>query len=411
MKYYPIILLFALFTGPLFSQNEFVTNVEVITIYHSGALVERSGSKNLKNGLNEIMIKNVSSKMVMNSLKIRNPEITVLNKTLIRKLSTEEYSQLLDQKEALTNEQTLIEAKFKEEGFVSNVEDLEKLTLFYSTRIVQIKKELREIELQIEEAGKLDEYHLENENAAILKLSVSVDGPLKENFGLRYVCGGIGWSPAYDVIVKSSNDKELELKYMAKVMSQTGENWENVSIRLSSSFPLESPTDLPTPGSAWVLNESGGSFNAGNNYGKNYEQDQEQMQAIDKLEGVEYREIRIPSFLKTRTLSEKYSIKSNSTVFTFPIINVSLPTHFYYFAFPSLDPEVYLVAEVTQWDTLGLIDGIADISFEGNDVGKSVIAFSESRDTLLLPVGKDNSVYLKRSEIADQKYFKEKNDW
>jgi hypothetical protein len=64
------------------------------------------------------------------------------------------------------------------------------------------------------------------------------------------------------------------------------------------------------------------------------------------------------------------------------------------------------VAEITGWDTLNFIDGVANISFEGNDVGKSVIRFSESIDTLVLPIGKDNSVYMKRTEIADQKYFK-----
>jgi len=39
-------------------------------------------------------------------------------------------------------------------------------------------------------------------------------------------------------------------------------------------------------------------------------------------------------------------------------------------------------------------------------VGKSNIKFSESMDTLLLPVGKDNSVFMRRTEIADQKYFR-----
>ncbi len=71
-----------------------------------------------------------------------------------------------------------------------------------------------------------------------------------------------------------------------------------------------------------------------------------------------------------------------------------------------MDNEVYLVAEVTGWDTLGFVDGIANITFSGNDVGKSIIKFSESKDTLVLPIGKDNSVFMKRTEIADQKYFK-----
>ena len=216
---------------------------------------------------------------------------------------------------------------------------------------------------------------------------------------MQYVCGGIGWSPAYEVMVESSADKTIKIKYLAQTMSQTGEDWDNVSINLSSSFPLESPTDLPKPKSPWLLKR--------NSYDSPVQSQDEKQQELDKLEGIQYLEISIPSFLKLRTLKEKYSIKSNSSIFTFPIQTVNLPTNFYYYGFPSIDPEVYLVAQVSGWDTLGFVDGIAYISFAGNNVGKSIIRFSKSKDTLLLPVGKDNSVFLKRSEIADQKYFKE----
>jgi hypothetical protein len=187
-------------------------------------------------------------------------------------------------------------------------------------------------------------------------------------------------------------------------MSQTGEDWDHISISLSSAFPLESPTSLPKPNGPWVLsNNQYRSVNQDNNY----TQQQTTQERIDKLEGVEYLDINIPSFLKLRTLEGKYSIKSNSTVFTFPIKTVELATHFQYYCFPKIDQEVYLVAQVTGWDTLGFIDGVANISFAGNNVGKTVIKFSESKDTLLLPIGKDNSVFISRSAIADQTYFKE----
>ncbi|MFN6037236.1 MAG: DUF4139 domain-containing protein, partial [Bacteroidota bacterium] len=322
------------------------------------------------------------------------------------KLTKEEFNQLTDKKEALTKQMTLIEAKFGEAGFVSKVEDLKTMTAFYSDKIIQIKKDLRDIEKKIEDAKKLEGIELKNENAGILKLIVSVDGTLKESLRFQYVCGGIGWSPSYDISIESSAKKTVEVKYLAKVMSQTGEDWDDVYINLSSSFPLESPTDLPRPKSPWVL--EAGNYNQNNKQNINDLKTQlsSEQQQIDKLEGVEYRELNIPSFLKLRNLKEKYSLKSNSTVFTFPIKTVNLPADFYYYGFPSIDPEVYLVAQITDWDTLGFVDGVADVNFGGNSIGKSVIKFSESKDILLFPIGKDNSVFLKRSEIADQKYFK-----
>ena len=390
----------------LAAEIDMNTKVESVTIYHSGALVKRTASNELKPGINELVFKNLSSKIVLNSLKINNKEVTILNKSIISKLSKEELKQLLDQKDALIKQLTLIESKYSEVGFISKVEDLEKMTNFYASKVLETKKELRRVEEKIEEAKQLEDIQLKNEDAAILKLIVSVDGKLNGSLKIQYVCGGIGWSPAYEVIVGNSADKTIEVKYLAKAMSQTGEDWDNITIKLSSSFPLESPTQLPKPQNPWVL--EGGGYNT-QSPNQLTEQQYGSQQQIDKLEGVEYQEIRIPSFLKLRTLKDSYSIKSNSTVFTFPIQTVTLPTQYYYYGFPSIDPEVYLVAQVTGWDTLGFIDGIANITFGGNDVGKSIIKFSESKDTLLLPVGKDNSVFMKRSEIADQKYFKVTN--
>lgn len=396
-------------------QNVFATEIEIntsverVTIYHSGAIVSRTSTFELKSGINELIFKNISSKIILNTLKVNNKEITVLNKSVLRKLTKEEYSQLIDKKEALNKQMTLIEMKYGEPGFVSKVEDLEKMTTFYSEKILQIKKDLREIEKKIQEAKKMEDIDLKNENAACLKLVVSVDGQLKTPFKFQYVCGGIGWSPSYDITVESSTNKSIQIKYLAKVMSQTGEDWDDVNINLSSSFPLESPTDLPKPNTPLVL--KGSYFDPNKQINENNKEQQNHGQhQIDKLEGVEYKEISIPSFLKLRTLKDKYSIKSNSTVFTFPISTVNLPANFYYYGFPGIDPEVYLVSQVYGWDTLGFVDGIANITFNGNDIGRSIIKFSESKDTLLLPVGKDNSVFLKRIEIANQKYFNQTNN-
>lgn len=402
MKTLITLLLVALFISQSHANDlEIATRVQSVTIYHSGALVYRTASVNLNSGVTELTVKNISSKIVLNTLKIGNKEVTVLNKSLIKKLSKEQYSQLIDRKEAITKQINLIEAKFNEVGFVSKVEDLERMTAFYSKEIVKLKKELREVENDILQANSIESIKLDNENAAILKLVVSVESDLKEPLRIQYVCGGIGWSPSYDVIVENASKNSIELKYLAKVMSQTGEDWENVEIQLSSSFPLDSPTELPRPKESWVLENA--RFNDKRRAQGN--DDNANEQRIDKLEGVSYQEINIPSFLKMRKLKEKYSLKSNSTVFSFPIQSVSLPANFYYYGFPTYDSEVYLVAQVTGWDTLGFIDGVANVTFGNNDIGKSIIKFSEAKDTLLLPVGKDNSVYLKRLEIPNQKYF------
>ncbi len=400
-----ILLLISLFIcSACFSlESELITQVKEVTIYHSGALVKRTSQTELNIGLHELRIDNISKKTVLNSLKFENKEITILNKTLLVKLTNEEFNQLLDKKEALTKQLQLIENKFGEENFVSEVEDLETMTEFYLSKTLEIKRQLRKIESKISDAEKLNQIKLQNEDAAILKLLVSVESPLEKQLSIKYVCGGIGWSPSYNITVKDASQTNLHLKFMAKVMSQTGENWENIKVHFSSSFPLEEPTQLPLPKGPWVLKR--GDLELANPIPQN--QNTEKLEQIDMLEGIEYQEIKVPYMLEIRTLEGSYSIKSNSTIFTFPILQETLPAEFYYFGFPSIEPQTYLVSEIKGWSSLGLVDGVCNINYKGNDLGRTILKFSETTETLMLPIGKDNSVYLDREQIADKQYFKE----
>lgn len=397
-------VLIIVFTTNLFAAKniEILSKVENVVVYHSGALVSRVSDNKMEVGLYELEFKDISSKLVLNSFVIKNKEVTILNKNLIKKLSKEEFFQLEDRKTAVINQIKLLEQKYAEANFIKEVDELEKMLSFYSDKMLSLNKELRNIDNAIIEAKKLDSVKLNNEDAAILKVLVSIEQQLAKPLHFEYVVGGIGWSPFYEIEVENSSSKQIELKYIAKIMSQTGENWENITLQLSSAFPLENPTKLPKPQEPWVLNYQ--------TYQNNIKQTDNLMQnnqQIAKLEGVDYQDIFVPSFLKLRTLKGKFAIKSNSTVFSFPIMNISLPAEYSFYAYPSLDNEVYLVAKVAEWDTLGLVDGVANVTYNKNSVGKTILKFSDFSDTLLLSVGKDNSIYFKRAEIENKKYAKE----
>ncbi len=398
----PIIVAFAiLISAKLFASGTPVkTKPTEVTVYHSGALVTRTSTDKLPAGNNQIELRGISSKIVLNTLKIKNKEVTILNKKLVKKLTEEEYQQLLDRKETIEHQLQLIQLKYSDTTFITKVEELNKMIVFYSEQTLQLKKELRQVAKEIRQADELKSISLPHENAGILQLTISLQAPLTEPLSVQYVTGGVGWSPYYEIDVNKEEQNHVQLKYLAKIMSQTGENWENISLKLSSSFPLESPTKLPEP-EPWLL--SGGTYQNRINQSKEHDQTTTK---IDELEGVEYDEILVPSSLKPRQLSGSHTIKSNSTVFTFPVLSRKLPATFHHYGFPGMDSESYLVAQITQWDTIGLVDGVANITYNGNDAGRTVVQYSQHKDTLALPIGKDNSIYLKREEIADEKYFK-----
>jgi len=260
-----ILSLLVVFNIARVSASSFEVNskVESVVLYHSGAMVKRVSTVNLPGGVTELIFRNISKKLLLNSLKVSNSNITILNKQIIKKISSEEFKSLFDQKDAIQKQINLIEEKYTEVGFVKNVEDLEKLTLFYSSRIIKLKSDLRKVDLDIKVAKTIENIELDNENAAILKLIVSVQDKSNVQLSFEYVCGGIGWIPYYEIAVESASNKSIKIKYLARTMSQTGENWNNVSIFLSSSFPLSFPTQLPVVENLWELTGRGSLYNLG----------------------------------------------------------------------------------------------------------------------------------------------------
>ena len=214
-------VLIIVFTTNLFAAKniEILSKVENVVVYHSGALVSRVADNKMGVGLFELEFKDISSKIVLNSFAIKNKEVTILNKNLIKKLSKEEFFQLEDRKTAVINQIKLLEQKYAEANFIKEVDELEKMLSFYSEKILGLNKELRNIDNAIIEAKKLDSVKLNNEDAAILKVLVSIEQQLEKPLLFEYVVGGIGWSPFYEVEVENSSSKDISIKYIAKIIA------------------------------------------------------------------------------------------------------------------------------------------------------------------------------------------------
>lgn len=79
---------------------------------------------------------------------------------------------------------------------------------------------------------------------------------LKEAGELRieisYLIAGASWQPVYDARVSSESEKpKLFLTFLADVRQNTGENWDNVKLQLSTARPTEGTT-VPDPTQWWL---------------------------------------------------------------------------------------------------------------------------------------------------------------
>lgn len=54
---------------------------------------------------------------------------------------------------------------------------------------------------------------------------------------LSYQVDEAQWTPFYDVRVKTSDSNKFEINYFATVVQQTGEDWDDVELFLSTAKP------------------------------------------------------------------------------------------------------------------------------------------------------------------------------
>jgi hypothetical protein len=96
-----------------------------------------------------------------------------------------------------------------------------------------------------------------------------------------------------------------------------------------------------------------------------------------------------------------YSVASDGKSFTVDITKVEVKANYMYVAVPKLDTDAFLTATVPQWSDYQLLDGQANIYFEGTYMGQSMIESNFITDTLQLGIGRDKSIVVKRDKLKD----------
>lgn len=96
-----------------------------------------------------------------------------------------------------------------------------------------------------------------------------------------------------------------------------------------------------------------------------------------------------------------YDIASNDQPHSVSLKEYSVPVQYKYYAVPRADQDAFLMAEITGYEQLGLMPGEANILFENMYVGKSVINPAITTDTLMLSMGRDKKINIKREKVAE----------
>lgn len=285
-------------------------------------------------------------------------------------------------------------------------------TLEVNKNISQLNKEKAELNKQLSQINvRLSELNFnENQRSNQIIILVDVKTPSVSTCKLTYLVGNCGWAAAYDLSAKDLTEK-VNLKYKAKLFNNTGNDWDEVDLKLSTADPRLSATQ-PILGPwyvtvAPVYSRSNYAKGEASNYinaelissekksiSKNLEEISIDGYQID--ENVNYKQVEVEVFTTEFEIKDKFSCPSDGKPYSVDIKEVDLPASFTYFTVPKYDNGAFIMANILNWQELDLISGPSSIYLDGVFIGNSEIDTRSVSDTISLSFGRDSKVIVLR---------------
>jgi len=126
------------------------------------------------------------------------------------------------------------------------------------------------------------------------------------------------------------------------------------------------------------------------------------IRGVSTLKGRKNESIAIP-FEQTENqtsvefeIRTPYSVKSDNNIYSVDMAVYEIPALFQYYSVPKMDKNAFLLANITDWEKYNLLEGEANVFFEGTFVGKTLLDVRLATDTLLVSLGKDKNVSVTR---------------
>lgn len=218
---------------------------------------------------------------------------------------------------------------------------------------------------------------------------------------LRYLAANTGWEPSYDLVVTDIT-QPIVLKYKAKVYNNTGIDWNNVALTFSTADPSMSASRPYL--TKWTLNQAPALTIDGEKVDKSELEDSSTVSFHENVtpdNSVQYKTITVSELSTSFNIATPYSIPSDAKPYTVDITGYSLNATYGYITIPKLDNSAFLVAKVSGWEKLYLIDGPMNVYFNNAYIGESTLNTQSVEDTLELSLGRDNQIQVSRQKKED----------
>jgi len=419
------------------------SEIKSIVIYLSGAELTHSETVNLPAGRSSVVFEGLTPKLLQQSVQVtvsdnvsvlaisaninylnkieEKPRIKLIKDSLV--LVNSKITALTDERSAFEIEKEMLLKNTSLGGTNSGVSVAEiKLAAdFYRMRIKEINSKTSEIDVKLIEF-KATKERLNNElvelNANLsysryeVSILLSAKSTISATIDLKYLVSDAGWSAGYDITATEIN-QPVKLNYRAKVFNNTDIDWENIKLKLSTADPTLSaakPEMKP-----WYLSYSPSYSNSAGYENQNINKfsNQAPIQADDEYKTKEkkkdeitvdkntFTEIEVSELSAEFDIATRYSIPSNNKPYLVDVAEYNLPAIYRHYAIPKVDKDAFLIAQITGWEDLNLVEGPANIYFAGTYVGESYIYTRDVKDTLDLSLGRDKKVLITRNKLTN----------
>lgn len=417
----------------LFAQSPLSSkaNLTDVTVYNGSAELNHQARVRLPVGTSEVVFTQVANNIDPNSIQIgSSTSVVVLSARANRTASAEEtksvayttqegiyktefakLTKLKDEVEAEGSVLNLLIAnqKISNEGGSTTMDAISKMANFHRTKYLASKETIAKLTEQIEkqqikvdrEKEILDEMEGQNTAGAgqlIVQVMSSQAG--EQPFNISYATPSASWGASYDLRAADVSSP-LDIIYKANVTQQTGIDWHNVNLTLATGNPSQfgSIAEL-TPWSLYFQQPKApaaklhrGALSADVAYLEEV--------VVSGYNSSSYTTMDENQLNSTFKIDIPYNIASNGVSHAVTLQEYRHPATYTYQAVPKSDEQVYLVAELIDYEKLNLLPGSANIVFDNMLVGKTYVNPQISSDTLKLSMGRDKMIAVKREKVND----------
>ncbi|WP_347173575.1 mucoidy inhibitor MuiA family protein [Polaribacter uvawellassae] len=100
-------------------------------------------------------------------------------------------------------------------------------------------------------------------------------------------------------------------------------------------------------------------------------------------------------------IASPYSLKSDNKNYSVGMKTYELNVDYQYYSIPKIDKNAFLIASADNWEKLNLLEGEANIYFEGTYIGKSLLDTRFITDKLKISLGRDKNIIVNREKTKD----------